>query len=38
MLLNMVEYEIETSFRDKVFEALGDSFEKVKTAVANREY
>jgi len=35
-LLYAVETEIETSFRDKVFEALGDGFEKVKTAVVER--
>jgi len=35
-LLNVVESELETSFRDKVFDALGDSFEKVRTAVAER--
>ena len=35
-LLNVVESEMETSFRDKVFEALGDGFEKVRTAVAER--
>ena len=35
-LLNMVESELETSFRDKVFEALGDGYEKVKTAVVER--
>ena len=35
-LLNAVEDDIETSFRDKVFDALGDGFEKVKTAVVER--
>ena len=35
-LLNVVESELETSFRDKVFEALGDGFEKVRTAVVER--
>ncbi len=35
-LLNVVEFELETSFRDKVFEALGDGFEKVITSVADR--
>ncbi len=35
-LLNVVESELETSFRDKVFEALGDGYEKVRTAVAER--
>ncbi|MCF6308008.1 MAG: hypothetical protein L3J09_08645 [Flavobacteriaceae bacterium] len=36
-LLNLVEEELETSFRDKVFEKLGDSFQKVRTAVVNRD-
>jgi len=36
-LLNVVESELETSFRDKVFEALGDGFEKVRTAVVERD-
>ncbi len=35
-LLNMVESELETNFRDKVFEALGDGYEKVRTAVVER--
>ena len=35
-LLEIVEIEIETSFREKVFEALGDRFEKVRTAVVER--
>ena len=35
-LLNVVESELETSFRGKVFDALGDSFEKVRTAVVER--
>ncbi|MFK5983476.1 MAG: hypothetical protein QM499_11215 [Flavobacteriaceae bacterium] len=35
-LLNIVEEEIETSFRDKVFDALGEQFEKVRTAVVDR--
>jgi len=35
-LLNEVEDDLETSFRDKVFEALGDGIEKVKTAVVER--
>jgi len=35
-LLNVVEFELETSFRDKVFEALGEGFEKVRTAVVER--
>jgi len=35
-LLNTVEEELEASFRDKVFEALGEQFEKVRTAVVER--
>jgi len=35
-LLDVVESEMETTFRDKVFEALGDGFEKVRTAVVER--
>ena len=35
-LLEDVETEMERSFRDKVFEALGDGYEKVRTAVAER--
>ena len=35
-LLNVVESELETSFMDKVFEALVDGIEKVKTAVVER--
>ncbi len=35
-LLNMVETELETTFREKVFDALGDRFEKVRTAVVER--
>lgn len=37
-LLSVVEDELETNFRDRVFEALGDGYEKVRTAVVNREY
>ena len=37
-LLSIVEDELETNFRDRVFEALGDGYEKVRTAVVNREY
>ncbi len=36
-LLNYVEEELEASFRDKVFDALGEQFEKVRTAVVNRD-
>ncbi|MDC8003184.1 hypothetical protein POV27_03930 [Aureisphaera galaxeae] len=35
-LLMDVEIELERSFRDRVFEALGDGFNKVRTAVAER--
>ena len=35
-LLNEVEYELEMSFRQKVFEVLKDSYSKARTAVANR--
>ena len=35
-LLNTVEEELETSFRDKVFDALDEQFEKVRTAVVDR--
>ena len=37
-LLSIVEDEMEVSFRERVFEALGDGYEKVRTAVVNREY
>lgn len=35
-LLTQVETELDASFRDKVFENLKDGFQKVRTAVANR--
>ena len=35
-LLEDVEFELERSFRDKVFEALGEGFQKIRTAVAER--
>lgn len=35
-LLNDVEYELEQSFRDKIFEMLKEGFNKTRTAVANR--
>ncbi len=35
-LLEDVEWELERTFRDKVFDALGDGFKKVRTAVAER--
>ncbi|MEL6810236.1 MAG: hypothetical protein AAFP76_02755 [Bacteroidota bacterium] len=35
-LLQDVESELERSFRDRVFEALGDGFNKVRTAVVER--
>lgn len=35
-LLNDVEYEMEQSFREKIFEMLKEGFNKSRTAVANR--
>jgi len=35
-LLEDVEFELERSFRDKVFDALGDGFNKIRTAMAER--
>jgi hypothetical protein len=35
-LLMDVENELERSFRDKVFEALGNGFDKIRTAVVER--
>jgi hypothetical protein len=35
-LLQDIESEMERSFRDKVFEALGDGYNKVRTAVVER--
>lgn len=35
-LLEDVELELERSFRDKVFDALGDGYSKIRTAVAER--
>lgn len=35
-LLRDVEWELDKSFRDKVFEALGEGFQKVRTAIAER--
>lgn len=35
-LLQDVEGELERSFRDKVFDALGEGFQKVRTAVSER--
>ncbi|SRX54625.1 hypothetical protein [Aequorivita sp. CIP111184] len=35
-LLQDVEWELEKSFRDKVFDALGEGFQKVRTAVNER--
>lgn len=37
-LLFAVEMELEESFREKVFELLKESFQKARTAVANRNY
>jgi len=35
-LLEDVEWELEKSFRDKVFDALGEGFNKIRTAVSER--
>jgi len=35
-LLQNVEWELEKSFRDKVFDALGEGFRKIRTAVIER--
>lgn len=35
-LLQNVEWELEKSFRDKVFDALGEGFQKIRTAVIER--
>lgn len=35
-LLQDVEWELDKSFRDKVFDALGDGFNKIRTAVTER--
>lgn len=35
-LLQDVEWELEKSFRDKVFDALGEGFNKIRTAVTER--
>lgn len=35
-LLKDVEWELEKSFRDKVFDALGDGFQKIRTAYLER--
>ncbi|MFC7356779.1 hypothetical protein ACFQO1_03695 [Jejudonia soesokkakensis] len=35
-LLEDIEFEMERSFRDKVFDALGQGFNKVRTAVSDR--
>ncbi|WP_026452552.1 hypothetical protein [Aequorivita capsosiphonis] len=35
-LLQDVEWELEKSFRDKVFDALGEGFRKIRTAVIER--
>lgn len=37
-LLNQVEYELEQSFRQKVFEVVKEGLSKAKTAVANRDF
>ncbi len=36
VLLQDVEWELEKSFRDKVFDALGEGFKKIRTAVLER--
>ena len=36
VLLNDVEWELEKSFRDKVFDALGEGFNRIRTAVSER--
>ena len=35
-LLQEVEWELEKSFRDKVFDALGEGFNKIRTAISQR--
>lgn len=35
-LLQEVEWELEKSFRDKVFDALGEGFQKIRTAISQR--
>jgi hypothetical protein len=37
-LLSEVESEVEQNFREKVFEALGKGFQKIRTAVVERNY
>jgi hypothetical protein len=37
-LLMDVEFELERSFRDKVFDALGDGYKKIRTAMVERNY
>lgn len=37
-LLMDVEFELERSFRDKVFDALGEGYQKIRTAVVERNY
>ncbi|WP_029037198.1 hypothetical protein [Salinimicrobium xinjiangense] len=37
-LLHQVEYELDQSFRQKVFEVVKEGFSKAKTAVANRDF
>lgn len=37
-LLHEVEYELDQSFRQKVFEVVKEGFSKAKTAVANRDF
>src|SRR5690606_35721698 len=35
-LLEEVEWELDKSFRDRVFDALGDGFQKLRVAIAER--
>lgn len=37
-LLQDVEFEMDNSFRDKIFEMLRDGYSKARTAIANRNY
>jgi len=37
-LLLDVEFELDNSFRDKIFDMLKEGYSKAKTAVANRNY
>lgn len=37
-LLEEVEWELDKTFRDKVFDALGNGFQKLRVAIAERNY